>query len=76
MYWARYVVVDQALLGGGMRSTVCPSSYEKLHNKFEFQGVLSIFHRIMPFWDFKNITSVGNMYCKAILAVVYYPRRR
>ena len=26
MYWARYVLVDQALRGGGMRSTECPSS--------------------------------------------------
>ena len=28
MYWARYVLVDQALCGGGMRSTECPSSSE------------------------------------------------
>ena len=26
MYWARYVIMDQALRGGGMRSTDCPSS--------------------------------------------------
>jgi len=25
MYWARHVLVDQALRGGGMRSTECPS---------------------------------------------------
>ena len=28
MYWARYVLVDQALRGGGMRSTECPYSLE------------------------------------------------
>ena len=27
MYWARYVLMDQALRGGGMRSTECPSSF-------------------------------------------------
>ena len=27
MYWARYDLVDQALRGGGMHSTECPSSY-------------------------------------------------
>ena len=26
MYWARYVLVDQALHGGDMRSSECPSS--------------------------------------------------
>ena len=26
MYWARYVLVDQALQGGGMCSTECPSN--------------------------------------------------
>ena len=26
MYWARYVLLDQELRGGGMRSTECPSS--------------------------------------------------
>ena len=25
-YWARYVLLDQALRGGGMRSSECPSS--------------------------------------------------
>ena len=25
IYWARYVPLDQALRGGGMRSTECPS---------------------------------------------------
>ena len=28
MYWARYVLVDQVLRSGGMRSTECPSSWE------------------------------------------------
>ena len=27
MYWARYVLLDQALRGGGMHSTECPSSF-------------------------------------------------
>ena len=27
MYWVRYVLMDQALHGGGMRSTECPSSF-------------------------------------------------
>ena len=30
MYWARYVLVDQVLRGGGMRSTECPSSFISL----------------------------------------------
>ena len=28
MYWARYVLVDQALRGRGMRSTEWPSSFD------------------------------------------------
>ena len=31
MYWARYVLVDQALRGGGMRSTECPSGCVWVH---------------------------------------------
>ena len=27
MYWARYVIVDQALWSGGMRSSECPSIF-------------------------------------------------
>ena len=27
MYWAQYVLVEQALRGGDTRSTECPSSY-------------------------------------------------
>ena len=27
LYWTQYVLVDQALRGGGMSSTECPSSY-------------------------------------------------
>ena len=27
MYWAGYVLIDQALRGGDMRCTECPSSY-------------------------------------------------
>ena len=27
IYWARYVLVDQALRGRGMRSAECPSSF-------------------------------------------------
>ena len=27
MYWAQYVLVDQALRSGGMRSTECPSRF-------------------------------------------------
>ena len=30
MHWARYVLVNQALRGRGMRSTTCPSSFERL----------------------------------------------
>ena len=30
MYWARYVLMDQELRGGGMRSTKCPSSLQLL----------------------------------------------
>ena len=44
--------------------------YRKLQNKFEFQGVSSIFHRVLPFLDEENITSVGDIYFKAILALV------
>ena len=39
-------------------------------NKFEFQGVSSIFPRIMSFLDLENITARGDIYCKAILALV------
>ena len=44
MYWARYVLVDQALRGGGMRSTEC-------HSRF----ILQIPPTILELFKIKNI---------------------
>ena len=38
MYWARNVIVDQALRGRGMRSTECPSSLNTVEHESEHES--------------------------------------
>ena len=49
MYWARYVLVDQALRVGGMRSTECPSCYYYVQTDIRLRRV----------WGTGRITILG-----------------
>ena len=42
MYRARYVLVDQALCGGGMRSTACPSSLSLFADDVIMENVFNL----------------------------------